>query len=650
MTRKKRQVNLLTSEEVKMLRPRIGEMLEAGSYGILRKRSLAIDGSRALFAAWAASAAQCGDTSQLGFITGWLKAIDWEPEAADTSIRAAIQLAGDDARLRALLYPLEATMSHSIISPMIAWLDPDRPAERKVLEKLSGNLYRHIAKEARDRLATANAVPWWHGYFDHDPSAGLDEAAMSDLQPKFARYMELLDTDRDDYVDELFSLVQRFPPQAKSGACLRIARHWRYKRLLGPVLGELLSVEGGARMFCDLVKENDEETYYDLGEGVKYLPSSTTPEQRADLAREALSRLEGTTEKDFDDVLGRPSTYSRIAALSWHHDQDPTPVLDLLVEMADPNADSPSYGVGYWNALVDRLDARWLPLLQERFEQALEGDFLGRFSVLGPSLKSVAKRFPEAERRRMAFDVLNRKEAKRTVEWAVDTVVHLAPEELDRWLDDPRVRKHAFHLSTPEIFIRGRRELRAGTLAPNEVGAMASQVSSLFGGQVNLFGRRRAGQPRQNATKKSNPVRDAIVAAAPDLAGPLTEEEWALIRRLRAELPASKVDEAGLEFLIPEGPWHPEDFAWLERLVDYVVTSKAQWAYFAALLCARHPSPEVLPLLEKLDDIEDPFDHLDDRAKEISDEVRRALGVPTKYGDGDTEEEDALDPDGTDDW
>lgn len=651
MTRKKRRMQLLTAEEVKELAPRIDEMLDGCSYYSPRQDTLAVHGSHALFAAWAASAAQCGDTSQLRRIVDRLQSLDWEDEFGSIATQAAIRLAGDDPRLRAQVHRLAGAESYSIVHPLVAWLDPGRPAERKLLERLCQHRSRYIVKEARNRLASTETLPWWVGYFEHDPTVGLDEAETSALQPKFARYIELLDDHRNEHADEILSLVRQMPPRAKAGACLQLLRHWGWRLQIGPVLGELLSVEGGARMICDFVKSQEHEFLgFEVSEGLRNLPSTTTSEQRAAVAREAMSRLRDASWKDIDDVQGLPSTYAHMITLTWPEDLDPTPVLDFLRERADPDAQEPAPGLGYWDSMVKRLKPRWLPLLKEHFKQALAGDFVGRFSILGPSLESVADQFPEAERHQMALDVLDRKDAKGAVEWAVKTLAAIAPEEVDQRLDDPRVRKHAFSLKAPGPFIRGRRELRAGTLTPSEVGTIANHVGEIFGGQVNLLARLRDGLPGLgDPSVKNAPLREAIVAAAPDLAGPLTEEEWALIRRLRAELSPSQVDEAGLEFVIPEGPWHPDDLAWLEKLVNEIVPSKPQFIYFAAVLCAQHPCPEVLPLLEKLEEITPPDNLFDDRTPMLADEVRQALGLPTKHGDGDEVGGDTLDPDGTDD-
>lgn len=455
MASKKRQVQLLTAEEVKQLGPRIDEMLDAGSYLFSSKDTLAVYGSHSLFAGWAASAAQCGDTSQLGMIVGWLQTLDWENEFGSVATQAALKLAGNDPGLRAQVHPLAGTGAYSIVHPLIGWLDPNCPAEQKLLDKLCRSRSRYIAKAARERLASSETVPWWQSYFEHDPSAGLDEAAMSDLQPTFARYMELLDADDKENANEIFTLVQQLPPRAKAGACLRLLRQWGwYGELLGPVTGELLSVEGGVRMLFDLVKKEHGGYHVDVCDGLRKLPPTTTSEQRVGVALEALSRLAGATEKELDDVRGLASTYARMVALSWPGDHDPTPVLDFLVETADPDAEKPSYAVGHWSSLVKRLEPRWLPLLKERFEEALAGDFVGRFSILGPSLEDVSDRFPEAECRRMALEVLGRPNAKHSVEWAVRT---LSPDRFPRNPEPSRRPEGA----SACVLSRFRRDLRS---------------------------------------------------------------------------------------------------------------------------------------------------------------------------------------------
>lgn len=193
--------------------------------------------------------------------------------------------------------------------------------------------------------------------------------------------------------------------------------------------------------------------------------------------------------------------------------------------------------------------------------------------------------------------------------------------------------------------------MREGKLSPREVAQVLGRIGSIFGGVVDLPDRlRRRLLDGDDGVPKDASAQEAVTAAAPELAGPVTDEEWALVRRIRAELTPSAVREIGLAFDFPDGPWVPEDLAWLERLVEYVCTEEPDNAYFAAVVCAKHPSPEVLPLLEKLEAIPDP-ERLDfDNAETIADEVRRALGLPTKHGDdADGEgEDDELNPDGTD--
>lgn len=650
--KKKAPLALLTQAEVGEFADRVEDALVLN----LRARDDPDDlfhvGRKALFVAWTTSAALAGDTSQLPVIVHWIQHNDWDYETGRALVRSALRLAGTDPALRAQIYELTDSWSLIITGPVIEWLDPTLPAERELLTELSRSGKKTFADAARKRLATVSPPAWWEAHFEEDPTAGLDDETLAGLEPRLRRFVELNgESDDDEAQAEMLSLLAQFPARAAMAAGLRLLRFTSYgsKTSVPAVAAIVLRHEDGARRFCDLLTETIRHELMGISSGLESDEDSIPFEARRRLVLEALSRFSQGSFEELRANHEHPlATLERIMTHLWPAELDPSPMVEALRTMADPAATEPESGVGYFSSMFERLDPAHVSVLEKPFREALDADFLGAHSLIGPALSSATKRWPRELQRELAIGVLSRPDAKHTLAWAVKTLAHVAPDELVPRLSDERLRKHAYSFSAlkaPGLFVHARAELRAGRLTLDEAGDVLRAITDAWGGAASTRWRGTEepddpGALPDDATAVA--FRAAVESIDPSQAGRPTDEEWSLLRRMR--LQASEVERREVfQLIVPPGPWHPDDLKWLSSCVQMARDEHPSMAWFVASALAHHPDPEALALLEQLQDLGDEDEIFD--VKELVDQMRQKLGLPV-----DEDAEDGEEATGSDDW
>lgn len=93
---------------------------------------------------------------------------------------------------------------------------------------------------------------------------------------------------------------------------------------------------------------------------------------------------------------------------------------------------------------------------------------------------------------------------------------------------------------------------------------------------------------------------------------------------------------------MPEGPWHPEDLAWMGGVVERCRDHSSRYADFAARVLAKDVRPEIVPLLNRLEGLggEDTSESVED----VRAYVERTPGAAAAAGSEETADGADADP------
>lgn len=173
-------------------------------------------------------------------------------------------------------------------------------------------------------------------------------------------------------------------------------------------------------------------------------------------------------------------------------------------------------------------------------------------------------------------------------------------------------------------------------------------IDQVYGGLANVLGITTEEEAKERRKKGQEKLK--AFWGSEELWGPPTEEEWRHYRASRDAhafpLPRKKGEDGWNNALriFPEGPWHPEDQAFLLRAMELFRAGEADLGLLCAVAIGANPTREHLPLLDEI--LANSTEHL----KLLRRQKRRAfrkLGIPweqagaqNEHGWADEEDED----------
>ena len=439
------------------------------------------------------------------------------------------------------------------------------------------------------------------------------------------RLAELLDKEIYEQTkasEELASLAEALPPAVALEALRNVLRAWHPAwKETEPVGAAFLRLPGALDALLPILvewRDGPNSGIYSERALVAW-GARQDPAQRARLCDDAIGWLRAhwppapEGERSYDDHT-RLQPYRVLATLAaslWTGERD----LRALVAEAIDTEDSPR-ATALQEVLFEILKRGDLDFgpIRERIVEARLADHPDGWSRMWQEIDRIVAALPNAELRPIA-ERAAASEHDDVATWGWELLADRlhdpsrdGPIERlhERLLDDPRTRELV--LKSRELggvlFGALRRRLRAGELDFALARKAFQAIEECFGGTTGMMGWLSDAFRHREREYKAPPP-----GLLPEYAGPPTEEEWVIFRRLRdaSLLAAAGPDEADQAVhdaveILPRGPWDPADRPLLDRLIaDFRADPDESGArvHLAYVLAAK-PSLDSLALLDEV--------------------------------------------------
>jgi hypothetical protein len=639
--------NVATAEEIRVIATRALEILdlygerddvdELDDDAAAPRRHVAYRAAKEGLRFAAAAAGQLGDPGLVPILVRALREIEpWDGHAADDPGAIAEGLTALLAACSAVPPEIEELVEDPAPAVRAIVAQGIRPTSAKgtsLLEKLALDPVAEVRQAAKEALSAVREVPWWQGKFDADPAARLTPEEAVAHKETLVALSVLLDQPRillRKADDALAALLDKLPdPLAVEAARILLSGGDRYDTRLPAVGAVMASRPGGEEALVALcqvwAKGRD-------GRGDEYaqLILGVAPERRealcVALARWAASQPQRARRK----MDSAPALAAGIAGKAFPPSGDLRPILELLLASDEEEGitrDLDWVVVGLNDAFeVPGVDPA--PIADELIAARLAGH-TGQWRALRSKCDDLLLRLPPAQLRAAAEATIHADgpHAEVTQAWGLERLLVEAhdpsrdPEPIEqarRFLGDPRLRKAM--LSGWEVKFTAvvplREALRAGELDFVEAAFAVAVIHDLWGGRVSgsipkspklaaqaaQFGFR----DHETDQRAARVARFAAFFGPEALRGPVTEDEWAALRRARALHTTwdHKAFSTALTAL-PRGPWHPEDRALLDRAMA-ARAGGLEIEYAIATALAAKPQADDLRLFHELARLSDP--------------------------------------------
>lgn len=539
---------------------------------------------------------------------------------------------------------------------LAAGLRPAGREEREILEELAGDGDPGVRAAARETLGD---VPWWVGKWSRDPLALLTHQEAEQHRAALEEISALCDQRRwkIDGDDEALARLAATLPDAVAVDFAETALSARSAEATErPLLGAMmLGKAGGVSAFLRLVDRWRDLPRFSVREGhvrmIEAQPSEVRFSLCMTLARQVAEAARGTKEE-----RERGERLVSLATKAFPLDADPAPLLELILTIPRPEVHGYDRLGRYLADALHRPPSLPDPVLRRILDAFVAGS-------RGPwcHLESVAERraelLPEAELRAYAERAAVSTD-EGTARWGLALLLGRAhdpqrdpprPTLAARLCEDPRARALlAGRLDTRRLLLPWlRAALRRGEADLHLALAAVEGAADLWGGVLDEVDGGTFDRDPVAVERGRQEARDKLgdLLGPPELQGPVTGEEWAMLRAARSRhAPWTPRDVHCAMGVLPPGPWHPEDRAMLDRTLDTIRggdRSMARW--LAPVLCEK-PEVALLPLFAELEAL---CEGLDDQQSVAH--LRRAaherLGLPVE---GDEDEDDEEDDEGED--
>jgi len=486
---------------------------------------------------------------------------DMELRASET---AGLERLARHRRVESKLEPLVAHPSMNVRAALAAGISATTPRGRALLGKLANDVHPIVRSRAAERLTEAGEAPWWTGKFRRNPYEGMDAAERTRCEPAVEALGELLGTPSKLHgsLPRLAELAQGLP----EALAVEVMEHalssgYFHGEALSPGTAELArrgdAGAGAIDRVCETLEPFHREALLK-----SYLGHLDAPSREA-RCRAWLAQLTPGGDEDLQralaDAIGR----------GWPPKADPLPVLDAVLARKPAQFDWVAAGLGKALERSKRED-----VLHTRFANAALRGFEGPWDHLIGAVRGWFDKRPDALR--PLVEGLLSEPRPLTVGWALarrlgqlhDPARDGSLAELAARLDDqPGLRQAMRQEHMGLLLPRLRPELRAGTLGAEDAAGVVRALRYLQPGilQGHILGWLR-GPPTEEDIVHPTPELQ-VVATWPEGQQPLTEQEWCNLRQARATAPVTGRSPLDQLEAMPEGPLHPDDRAYVMRVV-----------------------------------------------------------------------------------
>jgi hypothetical protein len=537
---------------------------------------------------------------------------------------------------------------------LAAGLRPARAPERALLERLARDPVADVRGPAREALAALGEVPWWAGKWSRDPLAGLSPEEAEAHRAAIEQIAAVLDRPRyhaAHHDAELAAVASSLPDAVVVDLAETALSAPRSADTRMPALGALLVARAGG-----------EEALLRLCQRWAKLPGfavdaahvamiTGAPRDRRVAVCLALGRRAARLGADLADEGAQKlgTILAKLAGEGFPPEEDPTPLLELAL-----TCPTRAHRATHWiaHALVAPLGAGHAlpaPLLERMFEAHVAGLPGAWWNVCG-AVRAHLARAPREAQRALAERAIQ-SDDEGTVAFGLGALV-LDLHEPGRdppvlelvagFWEDPRLRAVLLSRSGDlRLALAGvRAALRRGGLDFETAERVVDTVGWFWGGPAGR-GHARSKLEAGSAEAERRLARYEACLGPEDLRGPVTAEEWALLRAARGRHPIWDTSAFRVALrTLPAGPWDPEDRAVLERALRHVEEEDRELVFLCGMAVEAKITREDLPILERLRELApDPEDR--EHLEELLHDARAQLGLlPAEDAeeDGDAEE------------
>jgi hypothetical protein len=569
----------------------------------------------------AAAAASLGDASLLPVIA---RALDARDGYRDDAVHDSEVLANGVGELIAAGAPVnsevEALAAHKdpfVRMAVAKGLKPRNAAAIALLEKLAVDPVAEVRRPAQASLSKAREVPWWMGKFKQDPAAALPPEEAERLKDTFAAIAALID--QGNYAvrkrqEELVALASKLPDHLAVEVAMSVlcGGNNSYDTALVPLGAMMVARQGGVEALIQACETWAKLDSFMVTKEHVQMVASTPPEVRLPACL-ALARYVATRRskqrREFDSAA---CVIGQIAAGAYPPGADLNPLLDIVLaippeEMPDDEMDHALHALG---EALSSPHADPGPIAERLVEARLAG-YPGGFRKLTWCTDILLQRIDRGLLRRAAEEAIQR-EDKATMQWGIERLLFdvYDPERdpeprvlAERFYEDPRMRRVVVgaYEARKTVLPLWRADMRRGALDFDQCADLVSAVDDLWGPcKVTFMMAHHAPGEREERRRRAR-ERLAAYLGPEELQGPVTEEEWRILRAARSAFPRRKYAAwRDALWALPLGPWHPEDRALLEEAMRYCEEEDRDIAVLISNALANKPDVADLPLFEKL--------------------------------------------------
>ncbi|MDI3283679.1 hypothetical protein [Polyangium sp. 15x6] len=650
---------LATAEEIRTIARRAITLMEVLHEGhdddvawndpdAQRLDNLVFRGAKEAMRFCATAAGLLGDASLLQLVVALLEEQGGWDDHADKDTDVVAEGLGELLRRGApvndSVEAFAASPNDEIRAIIAAGVRPTNERAVKLLERLAKDPIADVRKPAQEALASRGELPWWAGKWQRDPLAHLPEADAEAIREPIQRISAMLDESRWTLMKqerEFTELVAKLPdPIAVDVLETTLGSGGNHATRMPLTGAHLLSREGGTEAFLRVLEGWAKGRAFHLTADHKAMVASLSHE-RAVTVGLALAKYALSAPASMRDEVATPYFLAaELAEEVMPPGADLSPIVEMVLEAPEVTT---SRGMDFiMNKIANVLGAKNARpgALSERLLEARLAGYPGAWSRMGANIDKLVQKAP-FELLRPAVEQALRSEDDKLTRWGLRCILTDAyAAETDgsrielaaRLCEDARLRGLivADPTLTKMAIMPLRAALRRGELACTEALNVVSAISELWGGVAPMFfSRVFTGAEKDEARSK---LRDehAPFLGPEELRGPVTEDEWTALRRARDANPPNEYG-AWMRTLgvLPEGPWHPEDRALIDRALA-AFEERPELAMPISMCLTAKATVDDLPIFDRL--IQRAPDH---RALVRSNlySTRERLGLPKKPAD-----------------
>jgi hypothetical protein len=513
-----------------------------------------------------------------------------------------------------------------------------QPGAVAVLEKLAADPVVKVRAAARAALAGRVELPAWLGRFASDPVPRLVPEEAAAVRETLDQLFTLLDQPEDGVPDRDGALTRLIGALPDPLAVEAAERTLRVSDAL-PQLGALMITRpGGIDAFVRLCADWGVEWARRVDDEHARMITDAPFDVRL-AACLALARYAVTAPaRERVGFGGGPNVAAWFAGHAYPPGADLNPLLELACSRDLTGLGSDVIALSL-RAAFEHPDANVASIAGRLIEGCL-GGFRGPHEKL-ISYQELLLRLPRATLRAAAEAALA-SEDEETRSWGMGRLlfeVHDPLRDPDRlalarrFYDDPRLRDMFVHddmnLDAAAVsFLRA--DLRRGSLTLRDASRAVVLIGVLWGGRLDNARPMAEDPPSPEAVEEARAHKRARAAdflGLEALHGPVTDDEWAAVRRARAAQTTWKyANWRDAMDALPPGPWHPDDRGLLLAAVSASEADTGTFSPTSLVLFAlvAKPDASLLPLLPRL------LQYSPERGLEVDcafERIRLALGM-----------------------